>query len=72
METRKVKQVLSWGWHQWEGENIRKGCRSVNMVEYYVLMYDNGKLRPVETIQGMEGEGIKENDGGGEFKYDIL
>jgi hypothetical protein len=42
------------------------------MVEYYVLMYDNGKLRPVETIQGMEGEGIKENDGGGEFKYDIL
>jgi hypothetical protein len=26
----------------------------------------------VETISGMEGGGIKENDGGGEFNYDIL
>jgi hypothetical protein len=24
---RKVKQVLSEGWHQWEREDIRKGCR---------------------------------------------
>jgi hypothetical protein len=29
-------------------------------------------LRPVETVPGMEGEGVKENDGGGEFNYDIL
>jgi hypothetical protein len=29
-------------------------------------------MRPVETVPGMgEGE-IKENDGGGEFNYDIL
>jgi hypothetical protein len=35
-------------------------------------MYVNGKMRPVETIPAMRGEGIKENDGGGEFKYDIL
>jgi hypothetical protein len=29
-------------------------------------------MRPVETIPGM-GEGkIKENDGGGEFNYDIF
>jgi hypothetical protein len=28
----------------------------VNMVEYYALMYENGKMRPVETIPGM-GEG---------------
>jgi hypothetical protein len=35
-------------------------------------MYVNGKMRPVETIPGM-GEGkIKENDGGGEFSYDIF
>jgi hypothetical protein len=27
-------------------------------------MYENGKMRPVETIPGMGGEGIKENDGG--------
>jgi hypothetical protein len=27
------EQVLSGGWHQWEGEDIRKGCRRVNMVE---------------------------------------
>jgi hypothetical protein len=34
------------------------------MVEYYVLMYENGKMRPVETIPGMQGGGIKGNDGG--------
>jgi hypothetical protein len=27
----------------------------------------NGKMIPVETIPGMGGEGIKENDGGGEL-----
>jgi hypothetical protein len=27
-------------------------------------------LRPVETVPGMEEGGIKENDGGSEFKYD--
>jgi hypothetical protein len=24
-EVRKVKQVLSGGWYQWEGEDMRKG-----------------------------------------------
>jgi hypothetical protein len=28
-------------------------------------------MRPVETIPGMRGRRIKENDGEGEFKYDI-
>jgi hypothetical protein len=31
-------------------------------------MYVNRKMTPVETIPG----GIKENDEGGEFKYDIF
>jgi hypothetical protein len=35
-------------------------------------MYVNGKMRPVEIVPGMEGRGIKENDGGGEFNYDSL
>jgi hypothetical protein len=35
-------------------------------------MYANGKMISVETISPVEGERIKENDGGGgEFKYDI-
>jgi hypothetical protein len=29
-------------------------------------------MRPGETIPGMGGGEIKENDGGGEFNYDIL
>jgi hypothetical protein len=29
-------------------------------------MYANGKMRPVETIPGMGGGVLKENDGGGE------
>jgi hypothetical protein len=35
-------------------------------------MYVNGKMRPVETISGVGGGRIKENDRGGEFNYDIL
>jgi hypothetical protein len=35
-------------------------------------MYVNGKMRPVETIPGMGKGEIKENDGGGELKYDIF
>jgi hypothetical protein len=34
-------------------------------------MYVNGKIRPVETIPGMEEGETKENGGGGEFSYDI-
>jgi hypothetical protein len=34
-----------------------------------VHRYENGKMRPAETIPGM---GDKENDGGGEFNYDIF
>jgi hypothetical protein len=39
------------------GEDIRKGCRRVNMVEYYVLMCENGKMTPVEAVPGMWGGG---------------
>jgi hypothetical protein len=35
-------------------------------------MYVSGKMRPNETIPGMGGRRIKENDAGGEFIYDIL
>jgi hypothetical protein len=30
--------------------------------KYYVLMYKNGKLRPVETVPGMGEEGKKDSD----------
>jgi hypothetical protein len=29
-------------------------------------------VRPVESIAEMEGGGVKVNDGGGEFKFDIF
>jgi hypothetical protein len=29
-------------------------------------------MRPVGTVPGMGGGEIKENDWGGEFKYDVL
>jgi hypothetical protein len=35
-------------------------------------MYGSGKMRGVETIPGLEGGEIKENDGGADFNYDIL
>jgi hypothetical protein len=30
------------------------------------------KMRPAETIPGLESGRMKENGGGGKFKYDIL
>jgi hypothetical protein len=35
-------------------------------------MCENGKMRHAETVPGIGGEDIKENDGGGEFSYDVL
>jgi hypothetical protein len=42
------------------------------MVQKCVHIYANGKMRPVETVPGMGEGGIKEDDGDGEFNYDIL
>jgi hypothetical protein len=38
------------------GEEVRKGCRRVNIVQYCVHMYVSGKMIPVEIVHGM-GEG---------------
>jgi hypothetical protein len=35
-------------------------------------MYENGKMRPAESIPGMGGVRIKENYGGDEVYCDIL
>jgi hypothetical protein len=35
-------------------------------------VYVNGKMIPAEITPGMGEGGIKENSGGGEFKYDIF
>jgi hypothetical protein len=35
-------------------------------------MCENGKMRPIETIPGMEGGVIKENDGDCEFNHGTL
>jgi hypothetical protein len=39
---------------------------------YCVHIYVSGKLIPVETVLEIEERVIKENGGGGEFKYDIF
>jgi hypothetical protein len=35
-------------------------------------MYENGKMRPVESSLGMRGGEIKENDGGCKLNHDVL
>jgi hypothetical protein len=35
-------------------------------------MYVNGKMISVETDPGIRAGGMKENDGGGEFKFKIF
>jgi hypothetical protein len=41
----------------------------VTVVEYYALRYENGKMRPVETVPGM-GRGDKGEWWRGEFNSD--
>jgi hypothetical protein len=38
------------------GGKMKGKVRRVNVVEYYELMYENGKMKPVETVPEMEGE----------------
>jgi hypothetical protein len=42
------------------------------MVQILCTCVCKWKKRPVETIPGMGGMWLKENDRGGEFKYDIF
>jgi hypothetical protein len=59
------------GWYQWDGggggERVWKDEYSANTVYTCLEMEE---MRLVETILGVEGEGVKEKGGGGEFKYD--
>jgi hypothetical protein len=52
---RKIKWVLSGGLVPMGWGRYREWVK--NMVEYYVLMYENGKMRPVETILRIGGRG---------------
>jgi hypothetical protein len=54
------------------GRMWAKGVGEWIWCKYCVHLYANGKIRPVETITGIRGGRIKENDGGGWFKYDIF
>jgi hypothetical protein len=42
------------------------------VVEIFCIHARKWKNGTVETIPGMEGGGIKKNNGGGEFNYGIL
>jgi hypothetical protein len=42
------------------------------MVQILVHLYVNGKMLSVETISGIGDGRMKENDEGGEVKYDIF
>jgi hypothetical protein len=51
---------------------MEKGCRRVNMEQLLCTYVCKWKIIPVETSMGMGERGIKENDGEGEFNYDIF
>jgi hypothetical protein len=53
-------------------EDVDKGYKRVNVEQILCAHVCKWKIMAVETTPGMERGGIKANDGGGEFKYDIL
>jgi hypothetical protein len=55
-----------------KGEDVGKGCRRVNVVPILCTHVCKWKMRLTKTIPRMWGGGIKENDRGDEFKYDIF
>jgi hypothetical protein len=59
MENRKVKQVLSRGWHQEEGEDVGKGCRREIGRNITYSSMKIRKMRTVETVPGMGRGGNK-------------
>jgi hypothetical protein len=50
--------VLSGGRYQWEGREYREGVKEGG--NNYVLMNENGTMRPVESIPRRGKKGIKE------------
>jgi hypothetical protein len=56
-------------WYQWEEGGGGKDVEEWKLCKYFVQVYINRKMIPFETIPGIGGI---ENDGGGEFKYDII
>jgi chromosome condensin MukBEF MukE localization factor len=66
LENRRAEQVLSGkGLAPVGGGGYKERVRRVNMVEYYALVYESGKMRPAETVLRTGEEGKKESDGGG-------
>jgi hypothetical protein len=44
---------------KWEGGGYKERVQEVNMWKNYVLMYENGKMRPADTIVRRRGRGDK-------------
>jgi ferredoxin-like protein FixX len=57
MKDRQIKQVLPSDCNQWRVDNMRKGCRRVNMVE--ILCTHDGKWKN-ETFQIIPKMGMGE------------
>jgi hypothetical protein len=60
------------GCYQREGEDIRKGCRRVNVMEILCTHVCKWRNETCRNYSKNGGRVIKENDGGGAFNYDIL
>jgi hypothetical protein len=52
-QDRRIKHI--WGWYQREREDTRKGVGRRTWWKYHALTYENGKMRPLETILEMGG-----------------
>jgi hypothetical protein len=52
-ENKRAEQVLCGGWYQGDGEEVRKGCKRVNMVQIPCTHICKWKMIPAETIPGI-------------------
>jgi hypothetical protein len=68
---KQNRSYLGIGTSAWE-EDTGKGCRKMNVVEILHTRAYKWKNETCWNYSRNGGRGIKENDGGGEFSYDIL
>jgi hypothetical protein len=68
MEEQEGEASPVWGLVPMRKEGVRKGEGGRMWWNYYIFMYENGTMRSGDTVIRKGRVGIKENDGGGEFK----
>jgi hypothetical protein len=55
-------------WHQWKGDGDKRRVNEVNMVDIFLFIYKNKRMKSVKIVLRRRVKGKRENNGGGKSK----